>query len=759
MNRKICMALLCLVSAGYCLGQQLYFPKQAVTDSAALTGAMPNLAKKIIAAYPPGTDRAAYLDHLFKLQMVANEYEKAIASIQALRTAGATDNHQFNGVRAIQYELFSEAKIQQVSANVSFTDAFKQYFRDLHSKLDDKTAIYISTAFLTRNGVAELKDDFHKSLAKQTGKDSIALNDAMALCESYNLLQVYRLVEPLARPLLTEDARNRYVIQDSMLIKTRDGAMISAIVVHKKGVTMPKSTILQFTIYTGAISDITRDCVARGYIGMIAFTRGKRFSPDKITPYEYEGRDCYDVIDWISKQKWSDGKVAMYGGSYNGFTQWAATKQLHPALKTIVPSASVAPGLDVPMMNNVFENFVFPWIYYVTNNKFLDFNDYNNTAQWDAVNVKWYATGKPHRVLDSLTGRGANRIFQSWIAHPSYDKYWQQMIPYKQDFAHINIPVLSTTGYYDGGQAGAMYYLREHLKYNKKAAHYLIIGPYSHFGSQGFVTIPDPEPVIAGYAIDPEANIHIHEIIFQWFDYILKGGKKPDILQDKINYQVMGSNKWEHKPSLAKMNNDTLRFYLSQKPSGDDHELTSQKPKKKAFFTENINFADRKTSNTFDHTDTIIRSKLDKSNGLVFISDPVKKSFTINGSFFGGMKVAINKKDMDYNINLYEQTPDGKYFYLSYFMGRASYAAGPGARKLLTPGRETTIPFANSYMTSRKISAGSRIVIVLSINKSQDNQINYGTGKEVATESIEDAKEPLRVKWYNSSYIALPVWQ
>jgi len=27
----------------------------------------------------------------------------------------------------------------------------------------------------------------------------------------------------------------------------------------------------------------------------------------------------------------------MYGGSYNGFTQWAAAKQLHPALKTIVP--------------------------------------------------------------------------------------------------------------------------------------------------------------------------------------------------------------------------------------------------------------------------------------------------------------------------------------------------------------------------------------------------------------------------------------
>src|SRR5258708_37846008 len=101
------------------------------------------------------------------------------------------------------------------------------------------------------------------------------------------------------------------------------------------------------------------------------------------------------------------------------------------------------------MMNNIFENFVFPWIYYVSNTKFLDYNDYNNSAKWDSINAKWYTTGKPHRVLDSLTGRGANTIFQTWIAHPSYDKYWQNMIPYKQDFAQINIPVLTTTGFYD----------------------------------------------------------------------------------------------------------------------------------------------------------------------------------------------------------------------------------------------------------------------------------------------------------------------
>ncbi len=51
----------------------------------------------------------------------------------------------------------------------------------------------------------------------------------------------------------------------------------------------------------------------------------------------------------------------------------------------------------------------------------------------------------------------------------------------------------------------------------------------------------------------------------------------------------------------------------------------------------------------------------------------------------------------------------------------------------------------------------SRIAIVLSVNKSQDNQKNYGTGKDVSSETIKDAGEPLQVKWYNDSYIDVPV--
>lgn len=571
---------------------------------------------------------------------------------------------------------------------------------------------------------------------------------------SLALLCLIHCVQLIAQSASSLDDTANYIIEDSVLIKTKDGAQISALVVRKKGVAEPQSTIFQFTIYARK-TDIkkVKEAADKGYVGVMAYTRGKRYSPDEVVPYEHDGEDANTVIDWISKQSWSNGKIGMYGGSYNGFTQWAATKHLHPALKTIVPSASAAPGLDVPMTNNVVMSFVFPWTYYVSNNKFLDETDYNG-PQWGDLYWKWFETGKPYRALDTLVGRPGNKVFQRWLDHPAYDAYWQNMLPYKEEFSKINIPVLSTTGYFDGGQIGATYYLREHYAYNSQANHYFLIGPYGHFGSQGY-----PDSTYRGYKIDPVANIPIHDIIYQWFDYILKSGPKPAFLKDKINYQVMGSNEWKHTSSLSKMSNDTLTFYLSNAASKAPYRLSTQKLAKEGFVMQQADYKDRDSYNSYYYLNKVIYDSLFANNGLLFVSEPLAKPLEISGCFTGELKAIINKKDMDCSVVLFELTPEGKYFYLSYFMGRASYAKDKTKRHLLTPGKKEPIPFSNTYMTSRKLSKGSKLVAIINVNKSPFEQINYGTGKDVNDETIKDANVPLKIKWLNDSYLKVPVWK
>jgi uncharacterized protein len=46
---------------------------------------------------------------------------------------------------------------------------------------------------------------------------------------------------------------------------------------------------------------------------------------------------------------------------------------------------------------------------------------------------------------------------------------------------------------------------------------------------------------------------------------------------------------------------------------------------------------------------------------------------------------------------------------------------------------------------------------VLGVNKRPDEQLNYGSGGDVSTESIEDAKSPVVIRYYSSSYLDLPI--
>ena len=530
-----------------------------------------------------------------------------------------------------------------------------------------------------------------------------------------------------------------YIIQDSVLIPTRSGIAISAIIIRKELNPSPLPAILFYTTYYQGSGDAIfgKKSADRDYVGIVAYARGIRTDLENYAPYEHEGTDIYDIIDWVSKQVWCNGSVGMYGGSYTGYSQWATVKDIHPALKTIVPQVAVMPGFDVPMENNVQMNLGLYWPHD---------NIYKNKPLKRSLPFEWFETGIAFQNMDSLAGY-QNPIFQKWLSHPEYDDYWQSMVPSPQEYSIIDIPVLTTTGYYDGAQIGAIEYFKQHTKYNKHANHYFVIGPYDHWGGQSV-----PAKNLMGYEIDSIANINMMDLAYQWLDYILKDKPKPELLKDKVNYQVMGTNEWKHAPSLQAMNNDTLTFYLEQ------NKLVAQKPKKEGFEKQTVDFGERESQNTY-YTPEIIFDTLDASNGLIFKTEPFENDFAINGSFTGNLFASINKQDMDVSLALYELMADGKYFFLTRYVGRASYAKDNSNRQLLRSGKKESIPFSNTRFVSKNIDKGSCLVILLNINKHPFEIINYGSGKPVAEESIKDAGEALQINWHNASYIKLPVWK
>jgi predicted acyl esterase len=77
---------------------------------------------------------------------------------------------------------------------------------------------------------------------------------------------------------------------------------------------------------------------AQGYAVCNPDPRGIAFSEGNIWFMgRQEGKDCYDLIEWLGCQSWSNGKVGMTGTSYLGWAQYFAAAEKPPHLAAINP--------------------------------------------------------------------------------------------------------------------------------------------------------------------------------------------------------------------------------------------------------------------------------------------------------------------------------------------------------------------------------------------------------------------------------------
>lgn len=749
---KACMFLLLLLLASVeASAQQFEYPVDT-TDRKNRAAGIAKLSTSLIKAGMAG-DAAVPAPSLAYLQIAAGRFGDAAGTIGEVMADLVADGDPRRAERWSPYLIHSRAGVLAADGKPLFEEAYRQAFRQYFAGLDDLTAN--RTKFWFSANLARAQDDLQQALRQQEGRKTISLQDALELIRRQVFVDVYRVALPVGDTLFEEDENFRYVVRDDVLITTPDGATLSAVVARGRNSDKPQPTALLFTIYTDLDNHRTTavQAAARGYVGVVADARGKRLSRDEIVPYEHEADDAHAVIDWISRQPWSNGEVGMYGGSYSGFAAWAAAKRGHSALKTIVPWAAAIPGQGLPMENNVFLNANYAWAFHVANSRELDHGTYSRHERWTALNRDWYASGRPYREIDQVDG-APNPLLQRWLRHPAYDGYWQRMVPYGNDFARIGIPVLSITGYYDDGQISALHYFREHYRHRPDAEHYLLIGPYDHFGAQA----PFKPRMLRGYEIDTAAQFDTQDITFQWLDHVMRNGERPLLVKDRINHQIMGADTWQHAASIQRMSNTVATLHLSGVRDGGRYRLAPKKPAEPAYMTQHVDFSDRTTTSHGYYPDPIVLDPLRVQSALSFVSDPFHEPVSVSGMFSGELKVRINKRDMDVTVVLYEMMADGKAMQLSHYLGRASHAGDMSVRKLLAPFEWTTIPFERTRMVSRRLRAGSRLLVVVDVVKDAFHQINYGTGKDVSDESIADAGEPLRVDWHTDSVIRVPLF-
>jgi uncharacterized protein len=781
--RWLCFLVLLALFQPWAAAQDFEFHPPASVADPTTPAVMRDLAERMLPVYAEDNPER-YLANLSALQLVAGNYTAAYASRQSLlNRRRSTDAGRPVG-RSLILDMYAHARAIEATDRVPFAQAFTKAYRDSVPKLNDLDAFAVMGWLGTPP--AALQDPVQRIFDQRRAKGNIALADAVDLVQLYAHFDAYRNFAPIVGTLNAEDEQRRYATADDVLIKVRDGVNIAAVVIRPKSPSTPLPALLEYTTYL--TPGYAREAAAHGYVGVIAYARGRGKSTGTPLPYQHDGDDVRAVINWIAQQPWSDGRVGMYGSAYSGFTEWAAAKRLPPALKAIAATSPTAPGIDVPDDGGVFRNSAYRWSLYVTN--VIDEKTYFDDAPWRALDLSWYTSGKPYREFGRLYGK-PDPFFLRWLNHPSYDRFWQKMVPYGREFAKVDIPVLTMTGYYAAGQAGALYYFNEQHRYDPHANHTLFIGPYDDGVTQRGV-----QPVLRGYQVDPVALVDLRELRYQWFDSVLKGAALPALLKGRVNYEVMGANEWRQAPSLEAMGNGVLRLYLDATAVGDGHRLaqrvaprvaqskTGNNGKGKsadargknarfngkasdskdrladnAFVAQVVNLADRSDINSSWNPQSDVASRnLATRNATTYVSEPLPKAIELQGAWSGQLDLTVNKMDIDLRVVAYELLPSGDYVQLfEPYALRASYARDRVHRHLLRAGERQQVLFRIERLTSRKLQAGSRIVFVLSIDKRPDQEINYGTGEDVSVESLEDGKVPVKLRWYGDSYIEMPV--
>ncbi len=746
---RIVLAVTLLAApASRAAAQTLALPASVASDSVALHRAMPAFAQAVLTAWRH-EDADTELNTRFRLQMVARRDREALVTLTALRTLRTSRDPVFARIEYAQYELFARARAAGADRPGARARIVAAQYAALERPVRSLAALRIASSFQFSMPAAE--DGLQRALAPVRAGTPLSLDQAVALCRAYHVRLVYGTLLPVMEPVLRSAEAARYLVDSGVRVPLRDGNVLSAVVVRPRRPGGPQPVVLEFTIYAGEQNRaVALEAAAHGFVGVVATTRGKRDSRGPIVPFEPDADDARDLIDWVGRQPWSSGSVGMIGGSYSGFTQWAATKHMPAALKTIVPTAAVMPGLDSPREHGIFANFQYPWTRYVGNTPLLDGAAYNDRRRWQALDSTWFARGSAYRALDEIDG-APNPMFRRWLDHPAYDAYWQAMVPQGVAYAAITIPVLTITGYFDGAQLGALAYRRQHLAALPAAPHVLLIGPWDHFGAQR-----RPSPVLGSHVLDSVARVDVIGLVYDWMTHVLRGGPRPALLHDRVNFEVMGANRWVHVPSLGAIATDTLRLALGGGTAPNNGMRMGAATDTGVIGTIEVDFRDRtRESNTF--IETSADSALDLTHAMAFTGPALTTATTMSGAFSAELHAAVSGRDVDLAVELYEQSADGRYLPLSYTMGRASFMRDPTRRRLLVPGEVERLPLPPARIIARVLPAGSRLIVVVRIQKGSAMQLNYGSGKDPSDETIADATAPLRVTLHGGSEVRIPV--
>jgi putative CocE/NonD family hydrolase len=423
-------------------------------------------------------------------------------------------------------------------------------------------------------------------------------------------------------------------------ITMSDGTIIRADVTLPTGVPGRFPAAVTITGYAksspiSALGGGSAGLVQHGYATVIVDDRGTGSSGGTWEAWGARTQQDYrEVLDWIVRQPWSDGRIGLTGGSYMGITSLLAAATEHPAVKAVFATVPMADSYrDITMAGNQTNvAFVPLWLGLVTGLGLLP------TTPPDALLEHLEAVTQFQVPMVAGAALGSDTAYDG--------TFWRQSSPIEA-IDRIHVPTFVVGGLDDLFQRGEPM-LYEALRRNGTDAR-LLIGPWTH-GTIGQGLPSDGVP-----ALDA--------LLTQWFDQHVRGLPAHAECVPPVTQFVRGHERYETASSWPVPGLTTQRWRLR-----GDGGLTTAMPARdeagRSYLSLPISGLCTRSTNQWligllAATPCPTDNRIDELTGLTYTSAPLATETLVNGPIEADLWLSTFARDATVSVAISDVSPDG----------------------------------------------------------------------------------------------------
>lgn len=561
-------------------------------------------------------------------------------------------------------------------------------------------------------------------------------------------------------------SKSDFETENNVAVPMRDGVLLRAEILRPSA--GEKFPVLVYRTPYGKDSaqreyTTFKHAVERGYAVVIVDVRGRYHSDGDFRPYENEGRDGYDTIEWAASQPWSSGAVGTFGLSYPGAVQWLAAVENPPHLKAMVPAMTFSTPQNFFFAGGTWD---MSWMEWIWDNIAWDIRVKKNLPglrTYEESLAAWKVEGPKMQSALPLTNvpqlQQVAPFYFDWLHHPAEDPWWDWS-ELRNKYGRTRAAVLNLSAWYDDnyGPEGATTNYAGLLKSRVGEEYprtHLLLGPWVH-GVDNTAKTKSGEREFG-----PRAAIGYDDIVLRWMDHYLKGTSNGVELEKPVRYFVMGENRWQDSDVWPPRAHRTVYFLTPPKSGERFGKLVVEGAAKSENSSEFVSDPANPVVNEYESSGAHDYRKLaERADVLTFDSAILNTDTEITGPIQTRVFVSCDCRDLDLWVRLEDVSPDGTAFNLmspGLDVLRASYRDLSRGREWLEPGKIYELHLDN-LITSNMFLKGHRMRVQISGSFYPNFSRNLQSGKSEVDSA--DAKKA-RIRIYSDarhpSQIVVPV--